>query len=153
MNEEEQAGPALDAAIVAAVAWLDEDAKRGEAARRARAPIFTECARLLRELVDAVASAREDYDARMNHLEARAIAAESRPAEDHESVEDEHTLFACFGDQPPHDKARGQAAVRCVRGVAREMGLTFSEAWRAWIDLGPSADEALLIDEIRRRSR
>jgi hypothetical protein len=33
------------------------------------------------------------------------------------------------------------------------MGLTFSYAWRVWVDLGPNANDAMLIDEIRRRSR
>lgn len=152
MEPEQQIAP-LDAAMRAAVAWLEEDGKRGEAARRARAPMFVDCARLLAELVTAVESSREDFDRRMAEQEARVLAAESASVEDHDAVEDEYTLFAYFGDQPPHDMPRGQAAVRCVRGVAREMGLTFSYAWRVWVDLGPSADEALLIDEIRRRSR
>lgn len=143
----------LDAAMNAAVAWLEEDGKRGEAAKRARAPMFVDCARLLAELVSAVDAAREEVDRRVSEMEARVVAAESASKEDPAAVEDEFTLFAYFGDQPPHDKARGRAAVRCVQGVSREMGLPFSTAWRAWVDLGPDADEALLIDEIRRRSR
>jgi len=143
----------LDAAMNAAVAWLEEDGKRGEAAKRARAPMFVDCARLLAELVSVVDAAREEVDRRVSEMEARVVAAESASKEDPAAVEDEFTLFAYFGDQPPHDKARGRAAVRCVQGVAREMGLPFSTAWRAWVDLGPDADEALLIDEIRRRSR
>ena len=143
----------LEAAMNAAVAWLEEDGKRGEAAKRARAPMFVDCARLLAELVSAVDAAREEVDRRISEMEARVVAAESTPKDDHEQVEDDYTLYVYLGDQPPHDKARGRAAVRCVQGVAREMGLPFSTAWRAWVDLGPSADEALLIDEIRRRSR
>lgn len=144
----------LDAAMNAAVAWLEEDGKRGEAAKRARAPMFVDCARLLAELVSAVDAAREDVDRRISDMEARVVAAESASREeDHEQVENDYTLYVYLGDQPPHDKARGRAAVRCVQGVAREMGLPFSTAWRAWVDLGPNADEALLIDEIRRRSR
>lgn len=143
----------LDAAMNAAVAWLEEDGKRGEAAKRARAPMFVDCTRLLAKLVSAVDTAREEVDRRISEMEARVVAAESASKEDPAAVEDEFTLFAYFGDQPPHDKARGRAAVRCVQGVAREMGFPFSTAWRAWVDLGPDADEALLIDEIRRRSR
>jgi hypothetical protein len=115
--------------------------------------MFVDCARLLAELVSAVGAAREDVDRRISDMEARVVAAESAPKDDHEQVEDDYTLFVYLGDQPPHDMPRGRAAVRCVKGVATEMGLSFSHAWRVWVDLGPNATDALLIDEIRRRSR
>ena len=152
METDQEISP-LDAALRAAVAWLEEDGKRGEAAKRARAPMFADCARLLTELVTAVESAREDFDRRISEMEARVVAAQSASVEDHDAVEQEYTLFAYLGEQPPYATPRGIEAVRCVQGVAREMGLNFSFAWRVWFDLGPNANEAMLIDEIRRRSR